>query len=107
MKHQHIVVIGGGASGLLSAIIAKRNHAQVTLIERNPKLGKKILATGNGRCNYTNQQTHAEHYNHPDFVQHALEVFGAKKTIQFFEKLGISPRIEDLGKAYPMSEQAS
>jgi len=107
MKHQHIVIIGGGASGLLSAIIARRNHANVTIIERNPKLGKKILATGNGRCNYTNSQTQAEHYNHPAFVQHALDVFGAKKTIQFFEKLGISPRIEDLGKAYPMSEQAS
>lgn len=107
MKHQHIVVIGGGASGLLSAIIARRHHALVTIIERNPKLGKKILATGNGRCNYTNQQTQAEHYNHPAFVEHALDVFGAQKTIQFFEKLGISPRIEDLGKAYPMSEQAS
>lgn len=107
MKHHHIVVIGGGASGLLAAIIAKRNHAQVTLIERNPKLGKKILATGNGRCNYTNQMTQADHYNHPHFVSHALEVFGAKKTMQFFERLGISPRIEDLGKAYPMSEQAS
>jgi hypothetical protein len=107
MKHQHIVVIGGGASGLLAAIIAKRGHAKVTILERNPKLGKKILATGNGRCNYTNQFTKAEHYNHPAFVEHALDVFGAKKTIQFFEKLGISPRIEDLGKAYPMSEQAS
>ncbi len=107
MKHQKIVVIGGGASGLLAAIIAKRGHANVTILERNPKLGKKILATGNGRCNYTNQFTKAEHYNHPAFVEHALDVFGAKKTIQFFEKLGISPRIEDLGKAYPMSEQAS
>lgn len=107
MKPNHIVVIGGGASGLLAAIIARRNHANVTIVERNPKLGKKILATGNGRCNYTNQLTHPEHYNHPAFVQHALDVFGAKKTIHFFEKLGISPRIEDLGKAYPMSEQAS
>ena len=53
-KQKHVVVIGGGASGIVAAISAKRNGADVTLLERNSRVGKKILATGNGRCNLTN-----------------------------------------------------
>jgi predicted Rossmann fold flavoprotein len=107
MKQTNIVIIGGGASGILAAIIARRNKANVTILERNLKIGKKILATGNGRCNFTNADATKDHYNHPDFVSKALSVFSAKMTMEFFESLGIAPKIEDLGKTYPLSEQAS
>ncbi|MFH0766838.1 MAG: NAD(P)/FAD-dependent oxidoreductase [Bacillota bacterium] len=107
MKQQNIIIIGGGASGIISAIVAKRNQANVTILERNPRIGKKILATGNGRCNFTNTMAVKTDYNHPEFVSYALDVFSPKSTIQFFESLGIAPKIEELGKTFPMSEQAS
>ena len=102
-----ICVIGAGASGLLAAISAKEHGADVFLLERNTKIGRKILATGNGRCNFTNVDATHHHYNHPDFVRPIFEQFGPDKTIKFFEQLGIEPKIEDEGKTYPLSEQAS
>ena len=107
MKRPEIIVIGGGASGILAAIVARRNGANVTLLEKNPRIGKKILATGNGRCNYTNVLASAADYNHPDFVAPVLDRFGPDRTIAFFERLGIAPKVETEGKAYPRSEQAS
>ena len=103
----HIVVIGGGASGLIAAIRLKQLNANVTLIERNNKLGKKILATGNGRCNFTNVLATEQDYNRPNFVKETFNQFGVKDTISFFESLGIIPKTEELGKTYPLSEQAS
>lgn len=102
-----VIVIGGGASGLLAAISAKQQHADVLILERNTKLGKKILATGNGRCNFTNVDATEMHYNHPFFVRPVFEQMSPKKTLQLFEHLGITPKIEDEGKTYPLSEQAS
>lgn len=102
-----ICVIGAGASGLLAAISAKEHGADVFILERNTKIGRKILATGNGRCNFTNVDATHNHYNHPDFVKPIFEQFGPDKTIKFFEQLGIEPKIEDEGKTYPLSEQAS
>jgi len=102
-----VIVVGGGASGLVAAIIAKRHGAEVCIIERNLKLGKKILATGNGRCNFTNVDALPIHYNHPEFVSHVFEAFSPRETLLFFKSLGITPKIEDLGKTYPLSEQAS
>lgn len=102
-----VIVVGGGASGLVAAIIAKRHGAEVCIIERNLKLGKKILATGNGRCNFTNVDAMPIHYNHPEFVSHVFEAFSPAETLLFFKSLGITPKIEDLGKTYPLSEQAS
>lgn len=107
MVEQNIIVIGGGASGILSAIVAARNGAHVTILERNPRIGKKILATGNGRCNYTNTLTTQNNYNHPEFVFDALQIFSPETTLTFFNQLGITPKIEDEGKTFPLSEQAS
>ncbi|MGI6679720.1 MAG: NAD(P)/FAD-dependent oxidoreductase [Dehalobacterium sp.] len=108
MKH-HVIVAGGGASGMMAAIVARRHGAKVTLLERNPRVGKKILATGNGRCNYTNINTALSCYqgNNPHFAQETLTQFDVTKTIEFFEKLGIAHKIEDLGKVFPRSDQAS
>ncbi|RJX27410.1 MAG: NAD(P)/FAD-dependent oxidoreductase [Acholeplasma sp.] len=102
-----VVVIGGGASGLIAAITLKEMGTDVTLIERNPKLGRKILATGNGRCNFMNVDATEYQYNHPYFVKPVFEQMSPEKTLHYFENLGITARIEDLGKTYPFSEQAS
>ncbi len=107
MANNKIIIVGGGASGILAAIAAARNGAQVTILERNPRIGKKILATGNGRCNYTNTLTTQKDYNHPEFVADALNLFSPDTTLKFFNQLGITPKIEDEGKTYPLSEQAS
>ncbi len=102
-----VCVIGAGASGLIAAISAKQQGADVYILERNLKAGKKILATGNGRCNFTNVDATENNYNHPDFVKQIFEQFNPDKTIKYFESLGIVPKIEDEGRTYPYSEQAS
>ena len=107
MAKNKVIVVGGGASGIFSAIVAAKNGSQVTILERNPRIGKKILATGNGRCNYTNTLTSQNDYNHPDFAAKALQSFGPKVTIDFFDQLGITAKFEEEGKTYPLSEQAS
>lgn len=104
---KHIIIIGGGASGLIAACIARKQGATATIIERNPRIGKKILVTGNGRCNYTNAFTSINDYNNPSFVTYGLSVFNPSKTMDFFSQLGIVPKIEKEGKTYPLSEQAS
>lgn len=108
-KKVRVAVVGGGAAGMIAAIAARRKGAEVTILERGPRIGKKILATGNGRCNFTNIYTAIEHYygSNPKFVASSLGQFSVEKTLDFFERLGIAPRIEDQGKVYPRSEQAS
>jgi len=104
-----VAVVGGGASGMMAAIWAKRMGAEVKILERNPRVGKKILATGNGRCNISNIYCSREHYHGeaPNFVVPALSAFDVKRTLAFFEKLGITPKVEESGKVFPMSDQAS
>ncbi len=104
----NIIIIGGGASGLVAAIYAARNKNKVTILEHKDKIGKKILATGNGKCNYTNLNQKAEHYrgNDNSFAMKVLSGFGAEQTIDLFRELGIYPK-EKNGYVYPNSEQAS
>lgn len=106
---RRVCIVGGGASGMIAAIAARRLGADVTILERNPRVGKKILATGNGRCNFTNVNAGAECYSgrNPKFVYSALASFTPEDAIAFFEKLGIAHKVEDQGKVYPMSDQAS
>lgn len=106
---KRILIIGGGASGIIAAITAARNGAEVILVERNPRIGKKLLATGNGRCNYTNVNVDVScyHGHHPHFVKDVLGAFGVQETLDFFEQLGIVPKVEEFGKIFPMSGQAS
>ena len=108
MKKQ-VIVVGGGAAGIMAAITARRLGAEVTILERNPRIGKKILATGNGRCNFTNINTDITYYHgkNPKFAYSALTSFTAEDTINFFNKLGIQHKVENLGKVFPMSDQAS
>lgn len=108
-ERKHVLIIGGGASGIMAAITAARQGARVTILERNPRIGKKILATGNGRCNYTNVKADISCYQgeNPSFASSALAAFSVTDTLDFFEKLGIAPKIEEEGKVFPMSDQAS
>jgi predicted Rossmann fold flavoprotein len=108
-KRKHVIVVGGGAAGMIAAISARRSGADVTILEKNPRVGKKILATGNGRCNFTNINTDITYYHGstPKFAYGALSSFTPEDTIRFFEELGIAHKVEDLGKVFPMSDQAS
>ena len=107
--NKQVIVVGGGAAGMIAAISARRLGADVTILEKNPRVGKKILATGNGRCNFTNINADVTYYhgNNPKFTYSALSHFTVDDTIRFFEKLGIAHKVEDFGKVFPMSDQAS
>lgn len=105
-----IGIIGGGASGMAAALAASENpNVQVILLERQARVGRKLLATGNGRCNLTN--LHADgasyHGNAPEFARYALQVFSARETIEWFEKLGLYTVAEPSGRVYPYSDQAN
>ncbi|MBE5966358.1 MAG: NAD(P)/FAD-dependent oxidoreductase [Lachnospiraceae bacterium] len=103
-----VIIAGAGASGLTAAIAAARMGSSVLVIEQKEKAGKKILATGNGRCNFTNLVQNPECYRSDDnaFAMRVLERFDMQKTIAFFEELGICPK-EKNGYLYPNSEQAA
>lgn len=104
-----IAVIGGGASGLTAAIAAAKNGAEVSIYEKMNRVGKKILATGNGRCNYTNMNLSFEcyHSNNIKLAETVMNFFDLNKTLTFFEDLGIHPYVDDSGKVYPNSLQSS
>ena len=104
-----IIIIGGGAAGMMAALSAKKNGGDVLILERNDRVGKKLLATGNGRCNYTNENLSIDNYhgNNPRFAQSALSNFDVESTIKFFERIGITPAVEDNGKVFPLSFQSS
>ena len=106
---RRVIIIGGGSSGLLAAITAAANGAEVMLIERNERVGKKLLATGNGRCNLTNIHCRPEYFHGADreWIAIVLEQFPLEKTLLFFESLGIACRSEAEGKVFPWSFQAS
>lgn len=106
---KRILIVGGGAAGMIAAIAAKRHGGDVVLLERNDRVGKKLLATGNGRCNYTNLNIDITNYHgkNPKFAMSVLKQFDRDMTIDFFEKLGITPATEDNGKIYPLSFQSS
>ena len=103
-----IGIVGAGASGLAAAIAAARAGAQVTVIEHMDKAGKKILSTGNGRCNLTNRRMEAECFRcgQKDFPMKVIERFGLEETLGFFEGLGILIKDRN-GYLYPYSDQAS
>ena len=105
---RRVLVAGGGAAGLMAAVSAARAGAKVTLLEKNRQAGKKILATGNGRCNLTNVRQEASFYRgeHPEFALKVLESFGMHDTLRLFSELGIFTKNRN-GYLYPYSDQAS
>ena len=106
---QQVLVLGGGASGLAAALAAARAGARVTVLERNAKPGKKLLATGNGRCNLDNTGIAPERYftSDPAGLKPLLAAVNAADPLGWFESLGLYTRTDEAGRVYPYSNQAA
>lgn len=102
-----VVVVGAGASGMMAAVTASRQGAKVLLLEHGDLPGRKILATGNGKCNYTNEYMESDCFrgDRGGLVQAVLEQFHQKDSIAFFQELGVLPARKN-GYVYPVSGQA-
>ena len=105
-----IVIIGAGAAGMAAALAASENpQAHVILLERQARVGRKLSATGNGRCNLSN--LHAleggYHGDDPAFAKAAINAFSPKETLDWFRKMGLFTVEEDSGRVYPYSDQAN
>ncbi len=106
MKQKTVLIIGGGAAGLTAAICAARQGAKVTVLEKMDRVGKKILATGNGRCNIMNMGPHRYHGGEA-FANEVLVHADVRRVAAFFESLGLTLREEEEGRVYPASGLAS
>lgn len=108
MKHD-LIIVGGGASGIMAAIMAKDLGIDVAILESNDRIGKKILTTGNGRCNITNKNINVLRYHSENktFFNKVFENFTLKNTVEFFNSIGLYLVTLDSDKMYPMSLQAS
>ena len=105
-----VAVIGGGAAGMMAALTAAQEaDRRVVLIERQQRVGRKLLATGNGRCNLTNINAAPENYHGelPDFALPALAAFTPRDTLDFFHALGLITVTEYGGRVYPLSNSAN
>lgn len=109
MKKYDIAIIGGGPAGIMVAITASRCGKRVVLIEKNPRIGRKLLATGNGRCNLTNRFVTSDRYHgaDPEFIESVLNQFDQPATMVFFDSLGLLMKEEDNGRIFPRTNQAS
>ena len=107
VKMKKIAIIGGGASGLITAIIAKTKENEVVILEKNSQLGKKLLLTGNGKCNFWNEDQNLSHYHSLENVplEHWLTEERQKEVLSFFQNLGIIWKTKN-GWYYPFSNQA-
>ncbi len=109
-SHMRIAIIGAGASGMAAAITAAASGVnEVLLFERQARVGRKLLATGNGRCNLTNRQTNPGRYHGAgqDFVRQVLEAYPVDSVLDFFQTLGLYTVTEEGGRVYPWSDQAN
>ena len=106
-----VIVVGGGAAGMMAAIIAARNEQNVTLLEKNEKLGKKIFITGKGRCNITNASEIEDLFSavvsNPKFLYSGFYSFTNDQVIDFFEELGVATKIERGNRVFPVSDHSS
>ncbi len=113
MQKYDLIIVGAGAAGMLAAIQANAEAPQlrIALLERLPRPGKKLLATGNGRCNIANAAASREHYynaagQNPAFVQPALQKYTQQDNLAFFRSMGLLTKQEAEGKMYPLGDQA-
>lgn len=108
-----IAIIGGGASGLSCAIEAAekakrlKKPVEITVYESKDRVGKKILATGNGRCNMLNMNDKVCYFGDSDFAKAVTEKYSVKSNLQFFRRMGLYTRADEEGRVYPLSNQAS
>lgn len=102
-----VAIIGGGAAGIFSALVASEKH-EVTIFERNDRIGKKLLATGNGRCNLTNVSVERKNFHGDgDFAYKIYKKFDNETAVKYFEDLGILTTTKESGKIYPRSLTAA
>jgi hypothetical protein len=110
-NQKQIVIIGGGAAGMLAGIMAGRQGAKVTLLEKNEKLGKKLYITGKGRCNVTHacdvEELLQSVCSNRKFLYSAFYGFSSEQTMEFFETLGLSLKIERGNRVFPVSDKSS
>lgn len=104
--NKNILILGGGASGLAAAVIASECGARVTILERSDRVAKKLLATGNGRCNLANVGKNA-YYGDEKFADEVLSHIGAEDVRAFFDRLGVPTRPDSAGRVYPACNQAA
>lgn len=108
---QQILILGGGAAGLAAALAAAQAApgARITVVEHNPRCGKKLLATGNGRCNLDNADPSPERYftSTPDALRPLLASVQAAAPLEWFRTLGLYTRVDEAGRIYPYSNQAA
>lgn len=105
-----VIIIGGGPAGILAACAIKeksKEYVNVTIVERLEKIGKKILATGNGKCNFTNKFALPKKYNNPKFVTHTLSEYGYKEIVKYLENIGLMSKEVTEGRMYPYTESAT
>lgn len=109
MASYDLIIIGGGPAGMAAAITAKRRGASVLLCEKMPKLGKKLLVTGAGRCNLLNNNLDASFYNSASqaFVRPILDRFGKEALLGFFIELGLATYADETGRIFPVTNQAA
>jgi len=109
MNNKHMIIIGAGAAGLCAAIVRARTGQSVTLLEQNTKIAKKILVSGNGKCNIDNRYIDARrfHSQNPSFAEKVLQGYGFNVVEEFFTSLGLELIEGKEGKMFPMSLQAS
>ncbi len=104
MKNYDVVIIGGGASGLFTALQFENSKKTVAICEAGYSVGKKILVTGNGRCNLTNLNMSSDYYNRN--IDEYLRVFNEKQTLDVFSRLGLVTYNDDCGRVYPITNSA-
>jgi len=107
-----IAIIGAGASGLFTSVVLASCGFYVTLFEKNSKIGKKLLATGNGRCNISNKNLspkffHTNNKKNRKFIENIIEQFDHESCKEFFHNIGVEFIYAKNGRAYPMSQQSS
>lgn len=103
---KNILILGGGASGLAAAVIASELGARVTILERSDRVAKKLLATGNGRCNLANTGKPI-YFGDEDFAQKVLSRISPQDVRDFFDRLGVPTRPDSAGRVYPACNQAA
>lgn len=107
---KEVVIIGGGPSGMLCAAAIKehaKEEINVTIVERLERIGKKLLATGNGKCNFTNKNLSGKKYNNNKFVTPTLSKFGYKELVSYLEDIGLLSKEISEGRVYPYTESAT
>lgn len=107
----NVLIIGGGAAGLMAAVVAAENGAEVTVLEKMQAVGKKILVTGKGRCNITNacevRELIANMPGNGQFLHSAYRAFSNQDIVDFFERHGLPTKVERGGRVFPVSDRAA